>query len=288
MGIVQMTGNGVGYHFQDGGVSLLDLPFVDAILLFVKLVKYWTCWWMPSRVGLVGESTSSKISIARRGKTEHTWLGCIIGTDGSDGFDLKHHINAASRAFCAMNSSLCDKSVSISQRLAHSDAMVAPLALFAGGHGKIYIQDLGKLDVKFRKLVSAILGLPGGLDWLAPWHDILHDIFHEWNARVWECTEQAGVKFWCRRCLGQHWRLASYIANHPDNRWSKCVRHGRQDDKQNLENHGKPTHTWDWQIQTYCRWQCLGKWSATAMQTDVWMTHMFEPSLDFRRRTSDS
>ena len=98
--------------------------------------------------------------------------------------------------------------------------MATLVACFAGGQRKIYKQDLRKirkLDIKFRKLVRAIVGPPGGLAWSAPWHDILHG----WNARVLECVEQAGVKLWSQRCLEQHWKLAAYIANLPDNRWLK-------------------------------------------------------------------
>ena len=61
-----------------------------------------------------------------------------------------------------------------------NEKKVTPVACFGSGHRKIYKQDLRKLDVKFRKLVRAIVGPPGGLDWSAPWHHI----FHEWNARV--------------------------------------------------------------------------------------------------------
>lgn len=58
--------------------------------------------------------------------------------------------------------------------------MVPPVACFAGGHRKIYKQDLRKLDIKFRKLVRTIVGPPGGSNWFVPWHDVLH----EWNAGI--------------------------------------------------------------------------------------------------------
>jgi len=53
-----------------------------------------------------------------------------------------------------------------------------------------YKQDLRKLDIKFRKLVRTILGRPDGANSATG-----QDILHERNARVFECTEQAGVKF---------------------------------------------------------------------------------------------
>ena len=199
----------------------------------------------------------------------HKWLGCMISThtDGSHGLDLEHHLQAASRVFYANKSILFDKSVSIAQRLAYFDAMVTPVACFASGHRKIYKQDLRKLDVKFRKLVRTIVGPPGGLDWSAPWHHILH----EWNARVLECAEQTGVKLWSRRCLEQHGKLASYIANLSDNRWLKRALAWTARRRTRI---GRPTNTWDAQIQMYCRWQNLGEWRAAAMQTDFWLTHM--------------
>ena len=123
-----------------------------------------------------------------------------------------------------------------------------------------------KLDIKFRKLLRTIVGPPGGLDWSAPWHEILH----EWNARVLECAEQARVKLWSRRCLEQYWKLANYLANLPDNRWLKRAlawTTGRA-------KIGRPRNTWDSQIQMYCRWKCLGEWSTIAMLTDVWLAHM--------------
>ena len=183
----------------------------------------------------------------------HKWLGCMISThtDGSHGLDLEHHLQAASRAFYANKSILSDKSVSIAQRLAYFDAMVTPVACFASGHRKIYKQDLRKLDVKFRKLVRTIVGPPGGLDWSAPWHHILY----EWNARALECAEQAGVKLWSRRCLEQHWQLANYIANLPDNRWLKRALAWTAGRRRRI---GRPTNTWDAQIQMYCRWRNLG------------------------------
>ena len=110
-----------------------------------------------------------------------------------------------------------------------------------------------------------MVGPPGGLDWSAPWHHILH----KWNARALECAEQAGVKLWSRRCLEQHWKLASYIANLSDNRWLKRALAWNAGRRRRI---GRPTNTWDAQIQMYCRWQNLGEW--TAMQTDFWLPHM--------------
>ena len=198
----------------------------------------------------------------------HKWFGCMISThtDGSHGL-IWNTTSKLHPGFFTQTDQFYLTSVSIAQRLAYFDATVTPVACFASGHRKIYKQDLRKLDVKFRKLVRTIVGPPGGLDWSAPWHHILH----EWNARVLECAEQAGVKLWSRRCLEQHWKLASYIANLSDNRWLKRALAWTAGRRTRI---GRPTNRWDAQIQMYCRWQNLGEWRATAMQTDFWLTHM--------------
>ena len=216
--------HGVGYDFQDGGFSLLDLRFADDILIFAKSyeeIGHVLDMLVDAlgQVGLVFNAGKTKKKLTTQSQhpaklvspggivveileqdRAHKWLGCMISThaDGSHGLDLEHHLQAASRAFYANNPILSDKSVSISQRLAYFDAMASPAACFAGGHRKMYKQDLRKLDIKFRRLVRTIVGPPGGLDWSAPWHDILH----RWNARVLKCVEQAGVKLWSQEALG--------------------------------------------------------------------------------------
>ena len=58
----------------------------------------------------------------------HKWLGRTTSThtDGSCGLDPEHHLQAAPCAFYANKPILCDKSVSISQRLAYFGVMVPP------------------------------------------------------------------------------------------------------------------------------------------------------------------
>lgn len=68
--------------------------------------------------------------------------------------------------------------------------MATPVACFAHGHRTIYKHDLRKLDISFHKFVRTVVGRHED----APSHDIVH----EWNARMLECTEQARVKLWSR------------------------------------------------------------------------------------------
>ena len=71
-----------------------------------------------------------------------------------------------------------------------------------------------KLDIKFRKIVRAIVGPRGGLGWPAPWHG------KERNGCVLDFTEQSGVELLSRRCFEQCLKV-DYIANLPDHRWLK-------------------------------------------------------------------
>ena len=55
------------------------------------------------------------------------------------------------------------------------------------------------LDVTCRKFLRALVGPPSNIDWLRPWHEILHD----WNGKVQSVTLEHGMKLW------SHWQ---YIA----------------------------------------------------------------------------
>ena len=157
--------------------------------------------------------------------------------------------------------------------------MDAPVACFGSGHRKICKQVLRKLDIKFGKPAGAIEGFPGGVDWFALWHDI----FHEWNARVLECAEQAGVKWWSRRCLEQQWNLANYIANLPHNNWVKRALAWTAGRRTKM---GTPADTRDTQINMYCRWQIYENGGQPECRhTFSW--HMWTLRKNFRRRTSE-
>ena len=143
--------NGVGYNFQDGGVSLLDLRSADDIVIVAKSDEIGHVLDVLvdalRQVGLVLNAGKTKILMTHsqhpaellspgrivveilEQDRAHKWLGCMISThtDGSHGLDLEYHLPVASRAFYANKPILSDKSVSIAQRLAYFDAMVTPV-----------------------------------------------------------------------------------------------------------------------------------------------------------------
>ena len=100
------------------------------------------------------------------------------------------------------------------------------------------------LDLEHHLQAASRAFYANNIDWSSPWHHIPH----EWNARALECAEQAGVKLWSWRCLEQHWKLASYIAYLSDNRWLKRALAWTAGRRRRI---GRPTNTWDAQIQIY-------------------------------------
>ena len=283
----------VGYNFQDGGVSLPDLRFADDVLIFAKsydeighvldvLVDALRQLGLVLNAGRIKKknlTTQSQhpaklvspggivVEILERDRA-HKWLACMISThtDGSHGLDLEHHLQAASSTFYESKSCSSDKSVSIAQRLVYFDAIYTS-NLFC----KWPSQNLQTGPSQVGRRIPQTRAHHCGPSWrlrlvysIAPHPSRVH-------ARASECAEQAGVKLWSRSCLEQRWKLASYIANRSDNRWLKCALAWPAGRRTRI---GRPTNTWDVQIQIYCRWQKLGEWKATAMQTDFWLTHM--------------
>ena len=81
------------------------------------------------------------------------------------------------------------------------------------------------------------------------------------------CTNPAATRMATHLCK----MMNKNGANLPDNRWLKRALAWTAGRRRRI---GRPTNTWDAQIQMYCRWRNLGEWRATAMQTEFWLTHM--------------
>ena len=139
----------------------------------------------------------------------HKWLGCMwcMPPVNKKRHDVDQHLQAASKAFFCHRATLYDRNILIGKRLPYFDAVISPVAVSAAGHRTLYKTDLRNFDVLFRKLIRSVVGLPAGMDWTRPWHEILHD----WNGRVNEFAALHGIKLWSKRCVQQHWNLAHYI-----------------------------------------------------------------------------
>ena len=159
---------------------------------------------------------------------------------------------------------LQDKTTSIYTRLKYFNACVSAVVCFGGGHRTLYKQQLYTLDVLFLKLCRSIVTPPSDTDWSLEWHEILH----RWNDRARTFAQTAGLQPWSYCVCRQHLKLASHIANLPEHRlvrrilaWNSSVRY---------RSLGRRPHTWDYQLQAFCRYKGLGPWLEEAKHHHHW------------------
>ena len=184
-----------GIDLENGGSKLLDLRFADDLLLFARskfeaifmletlmeeLAYVRLCLNAGKTVVLTNEKgvrekktkkktqppqcliLTNQDAIGVKGNdVGHNWLGCILsaGAYGRSTLDTTFHLQAASRAFFANKQNLCDKKVHLAVRLRFFDRVITPVALFASGHRTIRMRDLYQMDITFRKLLRAMVGL---------------------------------------------------------------------------------------------------------------------------------
>ena len=105
-----------------------------------------------------------------------------------------------------------------------------------------------------------------------------HEILHRWNDRARTFAQTAGLQPWSYCVCRQHWKLASHIANLPEHRlvrrilaWNPSVRY---------RSLGRRPHTWDYQLQAFCRYKDLGPWLEEAKHHHHWNA-LFEDFYSF-------
>ena len=91
---------------------------------------------------------------------------------------------------------------------------------------------------------------------------------YNWNDRAQTFAQTAGLQPWSYCVCRQHWKLASHIANLPEHRlvrrilaWNPSVRY---------RSLGRRPHTWDYQLQAFCRYKDLGPWLEEAKHHHHW------------------
>ena len=125
-----------------------------------------------------------------------------------------------------------------------------------------------RCDVFFRKLCRSIVTPPSDTDWSLEWHEILH----HWNDRARTFAQTAGLQPWSYCVCRQHWKLASHIVI-PEHRWVRRILAWNPSVR--YRSLGRRPHTWDYQIQAFCRYRGLGPWLEEAKCHHHW-TAFFE------------
>ena len=108
------------------------------------------------------------------------WMHPRCQEAGRTTMDINHHFQAASKAFFANKTILCDLCVPVKERLVYFDAVLSPVAVFGSGHRTIHQKELHQLDVACHKFLRPVVGPPSNLHGSRAWHEILH----EWNGKV--------------------------------------------------------------------------------------------------------
>lgn len=194
----------------------------------------------------------------------HKWLGCILEFS-CHGHALEHHLLAATRAFHANKWILTDRRVSLSHRLQYFDKVVTPVACFASGRRAVYQGDLRKLDVLYRKLLRQVCGPPGNIDWSRPRHEVLH----EWHMKVERVTSDTTMLPWSQVCLRQYWRLGTYVAALPTDRWLQRVWKWHP---VGHRSQGRPREKWESAFVSFCQAHELGDWMLAAKDLQAWLS----------------
>ena len=71
-------------------------------------------------------------------------------------------------------------------------------------------------------------------------------------------AQTAGLQPWSYCVCSQQWKLASHIANLPEHRWVRKILAWNPSVR--YRSLGRRPHTWDYQIQPFCRYKGLGPW----------------------------
>ena len=279
-----------GLDFEDGMAPLLDLRFADDLLLFAAS-KEELIFMLEELIGALQDvglvlnasktlvltteaqpptslrlQNGAEVSLLPR-DCGHKWLGCFLTTKNVQGptLDVEHHLQSAARAWFVHKWMLCDKNIPLGLRLKFFNAVITPVACFAAGHRILYPRDVRRYDIEMRKMLRRMIPPPVGIDWSAPWHEILH----LWHARIDTAVHQFAFLPWSAVVTTKYWKFAAYIKTLPPQTWlRRCL----DWTPPNNRRCGRPPFAWDEKVRAFSRWKQLGGWGETS--TETW--HRFE------------
>ena len=272
---------------------LLDLRFADDLLLFAALKEQLISMLEEligalQEVGLVLNASKTfvltteaqpptslrlqngaAVSVLPR-DCGHKWLalGCFPTTQNVQGptLDVEHRLQSAARAWFVHRWMLCDKNIPLGLRLKFFNAVITPaVACFAAGHRTVYPRDVRRYDIEMRKMLRRMIPPPVGIDWSAPWHEILLS----WHARIDTAVHQFAFLPWSAVVAIKYSKFAAYIKTLPPQTWlRRCLDWAPP----NNRRCGRPPLAWDEKVCAFFRWKQLGDWKETL--TEAW--HRFE------------
>ena len=81
-------------------------------------------------------------------------------------------------------------------------------------------------------------------------------------------TAANAMRPWSDTCFLQYWKLGSYVARLPAERWAKRVLEWEPDGRR---SQGRPREVWDSKLAVFCTTNNLGRWEAAARDSTAWL-----------------
>ena len=146
----------------------------------------------------------------------HKWLGYFPTTKKykkctRTDFGCGTSFASVARAWFVHKWMLCDKNIPLGLRLKFFNAVITPVTCFAAGHRTLYPRDVRRYDIEMRNMLRRMIPPPVGIDWSAPWHEILHS----WHARIDTAVHQFAFLPWSAVVTIKCWKFAAYIKTLP-------------------------------------------------------------------------
>ena len=154
--------------------------------------------------------------------------------------------------------------MSVLQGLRYFEKVISPVACFGASHRAIHKNDLAKLDVENRRLMRMVVGPLADTNSASPWHEILNG----WNNKAQVLSDHAGLKPWSVTCIEAVWKIVSYVAPLPSQRWTHKI---PEWNIRGPRKRGRPAYTWETALQTYCIWKGGDSCIVKAAAYDHWM-----------------
>jgi hypothetical protein len=226
------------------------------------------------------------------------YLGRMLTLTNAHEAELKHRIACAWRKFGMFKRELCDKMVSLHQRLRLFHAVVTPSVLYGCGSWVLTRSMENDLRTVQRKMLRAILGKwretsnrqDVDHETSTDSEDALDDVegeemekdemlesWVEWKRRVThyalEAMDKVGVPDWAEEQRCRKWRWCGHVARRTDGRWTKKVLEWQPS---GTRKRGHPKLRWEDDILRFFQafgWnldECGARWRQVAQLRDGW------------------
>ena len=109
-----------------------------------------------------------------------------------------------------------------------------------------------------------LVGVPSGICWGDPWHEILHI----WNEHVRDMIDACHMKTWAKNCAYEQWKFVCYRMSLPHERWARMVRRMLHWQPLGRGLVGRPAMNWVSKFEQFSRMKHWYDWKDVAADAD--------------------